>query len=1205
MSEPSDDLLPLDAERRVDAACARFEAEWRAGRRPELAAFLRTGVERDALLRELILLDVEYRRRSGETPQASEYREHAPRGDADRLADLLRFDTTATGGGDSPTQFAPRPAGGGRYELLEEIARGGMGAVYRAADAAFGRVVAVKVLLDGLGAGAARRFADEARITGQLQHPAIPPVHDLGTLPDGRPFLAMKLVRGRTLAARLKECDDPARDRGRFVAAFEQVCQAVAYAHDHNVIHRDLKPANVMIGDYGEVQVMDWGLAKVLGSRDAEQADPDETASPAAVQATREADSAFTQDGSVLGTPAYMPPEQALGAVREIGPRSDVFGLGAILAVILTGRPPFAATSSETTRLMAARGNVEECFARLDASGAEPELVALCKRCLGKRPEDRPADAGEVARAVAELRAAADERARQAELDRVKAEGDRAAAEAKAAEERNTRREAEARAEAERAGAEEQRKRRRVELALAGFAVLVTVAGGLVAVAVQRDRAEKRQEADRLIGERQRALTDALTTAETAAVPRMVHDLKEFRDLAAVRLRELAAQPVGTKPGLHARLALLADEPRWAAELAAYLPACKPDELPTITDALKEHAGAAAAGLWAVLLDPKADDGRRVRAACALAGLAPAEPRWAAVAPAVTKLVVRENPLAAAVWFEALEPVRGALVPALVKQYLEARDQLRGGKLDEVRLAAEISGYELTAAALARYTADRPAEAAELVTLVDPRHAARFVPAVRANKQAVVPVLKAELAKAGRADWTDEQHEALGRRRGQAAAMLIALGEPESAWPVFAFPKDGDPTARSHLLARLADFGADPVALIRRFEVEADVSARRALLLAVGNYPPEAIPAAEREALAERLLTSYREHPDPGLHGAIDWLMRQRWGRAKDLAAIDAGLAGEARGRVVAPACAALTVPVGGVRSFVGPQWPVPRIATEKNWFVNSEGQTFAIVRGPVEFDMGSQETEPGRVEVGEPMHRRRIERTFAIGTKEVTNAQFRQFRPNRKGVAKAYSPGLDTPAVEVTWYVAAEYCNWLSEREGIPEREWCYEPVKGKGYAEGMQMKKGHLKLTGYRLPTEAEWEFACRAGTVTARYYGRGEDLLPRYGWFAHNAGFRAWPAGQLRPNDLGLFDALGNALEWVEDPSLIYPKGQPEDNWAIAQFLTVDPRLARILRGGSFYVSPVAIRSAYRASTVPGTRYNTNGFRIARTVQDDSRK
>src|SRR5262245_52843394 len=322
----------------------------------------------------------------------------------------------------------PRPLGrarslpaADRYVIGEEIARGGMGAIHRATDTAFGREVAVKVLLEKYAptSGTARRFHDEARITGQLQHPNIPAVHDLGTLPDGRPFLAMKIIKGDTLDALLAARVDPSADRGRFVSVFEQVCQAVAYAHAHDVIHRDLKPANVMVGAFGEVQVMDWGLAKVLTNRPEAPPDDEETAAGTAVISLRDSDGEFTQAGSVLGTPAYLPPEQAVGAVHKVGPRSDVFGLGAVLAVILTGKPPFVASSTETTRVRAATGDVAECFARLDAGGADPELVALCKRCLSPRPEDRPADAGEVATQIAALRTAADERARQAEVDRV------------------------------------------------------------------------------------------------------------------------------------------------------------------------------------------------------------------------------------------------------------------------------------------------------------------------------------------------------------------------------------------------------------------------------------------------------------------------------------------------------------------------------------------------------------------------------------------------------------------------------------------------------------------------------------------------------------------------------------------------------------------------------------------------------------------
>jgi serine/threonine protein kinase len=336
------------------------------------------------------------------------------------------------------------PASPPGYELLEEIGRGGMGIVYRARDTALGRDVAVKLLSQRYPADSstAQRFLSEARITGQLQHPGIPAVHQVGTLADGRPFLAMKLIKGSTLESILKNRPDPSADRGRLLAIFEAVCQAVGYAHAHRIIHRDLKPANVMVGAFGEVQVMDWGLAKVLGEETPatpEARAEEETRAWTQVSPTPETGS-HTQAGSLVGTPAFIPPEQAVGQIERVNERSDVFGLGALLAVVLTGQPPYVGETSESVRIQAVRGKLEDCFARLNASGAEPELVALCKRCLAFEPAERPAAAGAVAAAVAGMRAAADERARRAELERVRALGEQATAAARSAERRKRRR---------------------------------------------------------------------------------------------------------------------------------------------------------------------------------------------------------------------------------------------------------------------------------------------------------------------------------------------------------------------------------------------------------------------------------------------------------------------------------------------------------------------------------------------------------------------------------------------------------------------------------------------------------------------------------------------------------------------------------------------------------------------------------------------
>src|SRR5262249_35328471 len=208
------------------------------------------------------------------------------------------------------------PEQAGRYRLLGEVARGGMGAVLRGRDVELGRELAVKVLLDVHQGNAAmvQRFVEEAQIGSQLQPPGTAPVHDLGRLTDGRPFFTMKLAQGRTRAGLLKERPAPSHDRPRFLAVFEQVCQTVAYAHARGVIHRDLKPANVMVGAFGEVQVMDWGLAKVLDKASGRCQPPGNENVCGAVRTVRtDTPGHESQAGAVLGTLAYAAPEQARG----------------------------------------------------------------------------------------------------------------------------------------------------------------------------------------------------------------------------------------------------------------------------------------------------------------------------------------------------------------------------------------------------------------------------------------------------------------------------------------------------------------------------------------------------------------------------------------------------------------------------------------------------------------------------------------------------------------------------------------------------------------------------------------------------------------------------------------------------------------------------------------------------------------------------
>jgi eukaryotic-like serine/threonine-protein kinase len=366
-----------------------------------------------------------------------------------------------------------------RYALLGELGRGGIGLVLRGHDPRLGRDLALKVLLarHAQNPEMVDRFLEEAQINGQLQHPGIVPVHELDRFPDGRPYIAMKLVKGRTLADLLEERPDPYADRPRFLGIFAQVCQTVAYAHAKGVIHRDLKPGNVMVGAFGEVLVLDWGLAKVLSPVGPSA---ETTLRPAEPRTQiRTAPSGSIAQGARLGTLlglgtyGYMPPEQALGEAGLIDARADVFGLGAILCVILTGQPPFVGSRSEVKR-QTARGELADACARLDGCGADAALVRLAKGCLAPQPEGRPNDAGVVAQEVAAYLAGVQERLRATELERAAAE---------------------ARAQEAKATATAERHARRLTLGLAA-AVLVSgvTLGGLW---WQQQRAERQAEAQR------------------------------------------------------------------------------------------------------------------------------------------------------------------------------------------------------------------------------------------------------------------------------------------------------------------------------------------------------------------------------------------------------------------------------------------------------------------------------------------------------------------------------------------------------------------------------------------------------------------------------------------------------------------------------------------------------------------------------------
>jgi len=676
------------------------------------------------------------------------------------------------------------------------------------------------------------------------------------------------------------------------------------------------------------------------------------------------------------------------------------------------------------------------------------------------------------------------------------------------------------------------------------FLVACVMIAVLVGGWMTKNRLERRQRTNEA-----KSLLSQLLVARIERVPAIVDRLAPHRALCWDELTSIArdpARPPGERTRAH--LAAVSRDADSVPFLVDALLSSPPQQLRIICDALQCRSEQAAALLWQILRDRETSPDGRVRAAAALARFDPASELWSDVAEPVTASLIREqNPLYASAWIEHLLPVRSVLLEPLSRK-------CRDASLDD--------GLRVMATSvLAELGQSHPDFLFAVMRDADQRQFHVLFPAIRRHSEKAIAAMNAELQLSTR-ETSSVPPPVRRNRVANAALSLARLGQPDMFWPLLG--STAEPDLRSLLIRRLQPYGLAADQLLARLaDSNEEPSVRQAILLALGPYDAPELAEPQRAKLVEMCVRPCAADPDASVRAGAEWLLRN-WGLAERL-----------------------------VQAAAGREPP-----TQAAWYLTGQNHTMVVLQGPHVFRMGSPDSEQQRDTI-EQLHRRSIPRTFALSAHEVTIEQFLRHRPGF-GYAGDVSPDLKCPVGKVSWYDAIRYCRWLSEQEQISEDQMCYPAADKIG--PDMELPDDLLERTAYRLPTEAEWEYACRAGTVSSRFFGDDEELLADYAWFVMNCEDRLWPVGLKKPNPFGFFDMYGNVMEWCHDTFADYPVSSQDETIPDE----IDPhRVGRsyVFRGGGYRYTPSQIRSAKRFSGTPEKSVSFLGFRVARTMPRDT--
>ena len=544
----------------------------------------------------------------------------------------------------------------------------------------------------------------------------------------------------------------------------------------------------------------------------------------------------------------------------------------------------------------------------------------------------------------------------------------------------------------------------------------------------------------------------------------------------------------------------------------------------------------------------KADPDELLKLGGTVAFWIPGHPILDSYLPQITDKLLVQNKVFLVEWAEVFWSVKDNLNPLLISRIKN--------------IEIESSQRDFATGLCCEFLRSDSAQLFDLMEVSDPRNArvilAKMIPLKEEVLQFAKSLRESKLEMAGFAKNLKFQD-----RQGIAAAIQISLGE-DAGFSVFSF--SSDPTSKSKCQLLLGQLNVSPAIVVEKINSTADISSKSAMVVALGDLDLDSIDLESKSKWKSGFLALYANSPEAGLHGALDWLLRKRWNMGKEC-------------DLVCESLKSKTVP-------------------GNKWLVNSMGQTFVILDGPMKFQIGSPLDEPLRYEA-ERMHERGIVRSIVVAQKEVTLNDFLALMPQQRYIEK-YSKTPDTAMICISWYDSARYCNLLTEKEfGVSE--CVYLPNDQGLYEEGMRIVDEPLKKKGYRMPTEAEFEFFYRGGSMAMFNHGSDIRLTDRYSVYFANSKDQAWPVGSLRPNEFGLFDTGGNVFEWCLEAYEPYPNLNllDEDAFMGSQNKKIMTSISRVMRGGCFYNQIGSLRNADRNGAKPDDRSNSRGLRLVRSL------